>query len=420
MRGKMRLAIINMLHVGSTGKIMLSLAEIARDNGITTFTYAPYPLSKRKEKKPIVNAYHFFYGTWIERRISNIIGRLFGLNGLTYLFGTVQLIHDLKKKKIDTVHLHNMHSFCICLPLLFHYTNKHNISVIWTLHDCWVMTGHCPHFDMIKCNKWITGCNSCSQYKDYPSSYVDNSKFTWKWKRRLFTNIKELMLVTPSQWLASKVYLSYLQKAPIKVINNGIDLSIFFPMSRDFFEDKYGIKGKTILLGVAFDWGVRKGLDIFLELSHKLDADNFQIVLVGTNDVVDKQLPTNIISIHRTLDQYELAKIYSAADIYINPTREENFPTVNMEAIACGTPVITFDTGGCKETIGEGTGIIVRNNTIDDIISSITKILDNIEQYRNKCHEFRGKLDQNHKYHEYLDLYFMMKKNNAGVENESS
>lgn len=163
--------------------------------------------------------------------------------------------------------------------------------------------------------------------------------------------LQNITIVTPSEWLAGLVKESYLKDYPVKVINNGIDLNVFKPTESDF-RKKYALENKYIVLGVAFGWGRRKGLDVFVELARRLDKEKYKVVLVGTDDNVDKLLPENIISIHRTQNQTELAKIYSAADVFANPTREENYPTVNMESVACGTPVVTFNTGGSPEILG--------------------------------------------------------------------
>ena len=287
--------------------------------------------------------------------------------------------------------------------MLFNYIKKYNIRTIWTLHDCWAFTGHCPHFDMIGCDKWKTCCCECPQYKEYPKSFFDNSKYMYKLKKKWFTGAKNLTIVTPSNWLAGLVKQSFLKDYPVKVINNGIDLTIFKPIESEF-KKIYSIEDKSILLGVAFGWGVKKGLDVFIELSEKLD-DKFQIVLVGTDENTDKKLPKNIISIHRTQNQTELAEIYSAANLFINPTREENYPTVNMESIACGTPVLTFNTGGSPEILTEDTGIVVPKNDIDTMFNQINNMFQNNYFSKEKCINKAKSFNMNDKYNQYVGLY---------------
>jgi len=220
----------------------------------------------------------------------------------------------------------------------------------------------------------------------------------------MFTGIKNMTIVTPSRWLAGLAKESFLGEYPIKTINNGIDLSVFKPTESDF-RQKYGCKNKKVLLGVSFAWGVRKGLDVLIKLSERLDPDKYQIVLVGTDENVDKQLPDGIISIHSTHNQKELAEIYSAADLFVNPTREENYPTVNMESIACGTPVLTFRTGGSPEIVDERSGYVVDCDDIDDMEREIVRICEEMPYTLDTCLERAKSFDMHERFKEYVELY---------------
>ena len=399
----MSIALINMTCESSTGNIMFSIAEIGK-NEFDIYTYAPYPFSTKYKPTQTISEKHFFYGTWFERKISNLLGRIFGLNGLNSSLGTRQLIHELKKNKIEILHLHNLHSYCINLCMLFRYIKKNKLKVVWTLHDCWSFTGHCPHFDMIGCDKWKTGCYHCPQYREYPQSLIDSSKRMYQLKKKWFTGVENMTLVTPSEWLAGLVKQSFLKDYPIRVINNGIDLEVFKPTPSNFRET-YGCGGKKIVLGVAFGWEKRKGLDVFLDLAKRLDSERYQIVLVGTDETVDKQLPNTVISIHRTQNQTELAKIYTAADVFVNPTREENYPTVNMEALACGTPVLTFQTGGSPEILDVTCGSVVPKNDIDALYREIIRICETAPYSTEACLKKAKQFDKNEKFQEYIDLY---------------
>jgi glycosyltransferase involved in cell wall biosynthesis len=227
----------------------------------------------------------------------------------------------------------------------------------------------------------------------------------YKLKKKWFTNVKNMTIVTPSQWLADLVKQSFLKDYPVRVINNGIDLSIFKPMPNDF-RKKYGIpEDKYIVLGVAFGWGKRKGLDVFIALSQKLDSKKYQIVLVGTDDVIDKILPKNIISIHRTHDPLELAQIYTSADVFANPSREENFPTVNIEALACGTPIVTFDIGGSAEIVSQGTGFVVTCDDIEGMKDAIIYLCSHKQHFTKSCLNRAKVYDMNNRFQEYSKLY---------------
>mgnify|MGYP000958309142 FL=1 len=336
--------------VGSTGKICLSISKLLNEQSIENYIFytlasSTYPQGRK-------------YSSELYIKIQALKSRVFGNYGFNSTLATKKLISNLNEIKPDVVHIHNIHSHDLNLSLLFNYLKELHIRVIWTFHDCWAFTGYCTHFTMEKCDRWKTCCHNCPQRRQF-SWFFDRSQQNFEMKKALFTGL-DLTIVSPSQWLANLIKESFLKDYPVIVINNGIDLNIFKPTESNFREG-YGLKGKYIVLGIAFGWGRGKGLDVFIDLAQRLN-DRFQIVLVGTDGKIDRQLPNNIISIHRTQDQYELAKIYTAADVLANPTREENYPTVNMEAIACGTPVVTFRTGGSPETIKHCCGSIVDYN----------------------------------------------------------
>ena len=396
----MRIVQINGGAKGSTGKIMMGIAEVARAQGHEVMCASPITTTNRDAGE---DCGYYRIGTFNSRRLNVALARITGFNGCFAWFETYKLLKKIDEFKPDIIHLHNLHDSYINLPMLFSYIKKHNVPTVWTLHDCWAFTGQCPHFTIAKCDKWKVGCHNCPQYKEYPASLYDNTKKMWQLKKKWFTGVKNMTIVTPSEWLAGLARESYLKQYPIEVINNGIDLNVFKPTHSNF-RKQYGIPGdKYIVLGVSFAWGYRKGLDCFVEMAEKLD-ERYQIVLVGTDDEIDKNLPQSIISIHRTQNQKELAEIYSAADVFAMPTREENYPTVNMEAIACGTPVVTFDTGGCAETVDTSTGIIVSVNEIDKLIEAIDVISQeqiNPEVYKKKVRNY----SQDLKDMEYLELY---------------
>ena len=395
----MNIVQINSCNYGSTGKIMLQTAYLAIKENHKCVIACPDSRENRKKKIGI----QIFVSNRFWRNVHLKLAFYLGLNGCFSYFDTKKFINKLKKMNPDVIHLHNLHNCYINLKLLFNFIKKHKIKTVWTLHDCWAFTGHCPHFLMADCYKWKTGCYNCPKYKEYPQSYVDNSKFMYKFKKKWFTGVDNLTIVTPSKWLGDLVKQSFLKDYPVKVINNGIDLSVFKPTESDF-RKKYNLENKFILLGVAFGWGVKKGLDVFVELSKKLD-DRFQIVLVGTNDEVDKQLPDNIISIHRTNNQQELAEIYTAADLFVNPTREENYPTVNMESLACGTPVITFNTGGSPEIIDETCGMVVPKDDAESLYNEIVKISTENPYYKEACLKRSEDFDMHKRFEEYVKLY---------------
>ena len=396
----MKIAIINAIVKGSTGKIMLQIGEVATNNNMDCYTF-----SSKRVSDGLKLQKHFYIDNKIEYIISQFASFYIGSETFFSYISTRRLIKKLDKIKPDIIHLHILHGYYLNYIMLFKYIKKHNIRVIWTLHDCWSFTGRCPHFQLTGCNKWKTGCGKCVYDRNsYPASVLfDRSRKNWIKKKQAFTGVKDLTIVTPSKWLADLVKQSYLKDYPVRVINNGINLDVFKP-TKSNFRTKYNIEDKYIILGVANAWGIRKGIDVFAELAKRLD-ERFQIVLVGTNANVDEQLPDNIISIHRTHNQTELAEIYTTANLFVNPTREEVFGLVNVEALACGTPVVTFDTGGSPECIDSTCGAVVPRNDINAMYEKIMSLYNSSPYSAEACVKRARVFDKNGKFLEYIDLY---------------
>lgn len=381
---------------GSTGKICYSVAKLMDKENIENLTLYSQGELKAENAVKIKNKKYY--------KIQALKSRIFGNYGFNSSSATKEIIRQIKEFSPDIVHLHNIHGHNVNLKMLFTFFKKNpEIKLFWTFHDCWAFTAYCPHYTMTKCYKWQSECSHCKSRKEY-SWFFDKSKKLFNRKKQLFTGLN-LTVVTPSEWLAGEVKKSFLKDYPVKVINNGIDLSVFKPTESNFRE-KYGIADdKFLLSGVAFGWGARKGLDVFIKLSERLDKNKYAIVLVGGNAETDKLLPKDIISIHRTQNQTELAEIYTACDLFVNPTREENYPTVNMESIACGTPVITFKTGGSPEIINEKTGAVVDCDDINGLIKEIERIRNERPFTKENCILRAEEFDADKKFKEYIELY---------------
>lgn len=398
----MRIVQINGGAKGSTGKIMMGIAEVARAQGHEVMCASPITTTNRDAGE---DCGYYRIGTFNSRRINVALARITGFNGCFAWIETYKLLKKIDEFKPDIIHLHNLHDSYINLPMLFSYIKRRNVPTVWTLHDCWAFTGQCPYFTIVKCDKWKTGCYGCPQYKAYPSSLYDNTKRMWQLKKKWFTGVKNMTIVTPSEWLANLVNESYLKEYPIKVINNGIDLNVFKPTPSGKLKCVGGGElNKYIVLFVSFGWSVYKGLDVIVELSKRLTSC-YQIVVVGTDDRVDKLLPNNVISIHRTQNQKELAELYTAATVFANPTREEMFGMVNIEALACGTPVVTFRTGGSPECIDDKSGIIVEKDAIDEMKEAIVQVCEEQKFARKDCEKRAQKFEGIKKYGEYIELY---------------
>lgn len=379
--------------VGSTGKICVDISKLLTEKGIENYIlYAQgnsdYPLGIKYAGEKYI-------------KLQALKSRVFGNYGFNSQYATKRLITELEKIKPDIVHMHNMHSHNCHLELLFNYFRKTQIKVYWSFHDCWALTAYCPHFAMVGCDKWKTGCHNCILYKDY-SWFFDNSKKLYERKKSIFEGVN-ITFITPTNWLAEVISQSFLKGYECRILPYGLDTELFKPTESNF-KEKYNLQDKHIVLGVAFGWGPKKGLDCFIELSKHLPK-NYQMVLVGTNDDVDKQLPDNIISIHRTQNQTELAEIYIAADLFVNCTREETFGLVNVEALACGTPVLTFKTGGSPEAIDESCGTVVEQNDMDSLEKEVIRICEEKPYSEEACRARALCFEKSQNYKKYLELY---------------
>ncbi len=391
--GKKRLIQINTVCNGSTGKIMGNIQKKANEEGYQTLSiYGRRKGYKDLECKKVGG----FLSFWFHVGITTV----FDLHGYGSYFKTKKIVRILKKENPDIIHLHNIHGYYLNYIVLFKYLkNEFAGKLFWTLHDCWPFTGHCPYFTFAKCDKWEKHCFNCPNKTKYPTSiFLDRSFKNYKEKKELFTGMKNLTIITPSDWLNNIVKKSFLKDYNIITIQNGIDLSIFKPTKNDKVLKKYNIpKDKKIILGVASIWEERKGLKDFIKLSSRLENE-YQIVLVGLTKKQIKQLPNNIIGIKRTENQLELAALYTYAYAFVNPTYEDNYPTVNLEAIACGTPTLTYNTGGCKEQIDNNVGFIIN---FDTLIPTLSKL----ENFKLNNKNMLKKIDKNLKNEEIMQNY---------------
>ncbi|SMQ85074.1 Glycosyltransferase involved in cell wall bisynthesis [Bacillus sp. OV166] len=352
----MKVVQINTFPYKATGSIMMNLHRFMLSKGIDS--YVVWGRGRNPENDHEISIEDKLGIKW-----HGLYTRLTDKTGFASQRATKDLVKKLEEIKPDIIHLHNLHGYYINLEILFSYIKEKNIKTIWTLHDCWAFTGHCAYFDAVSCDKWKGGCYNCEQLETYPASKIlDNSKWNWKKKKELFKGLN-ITIVTPSNWLADLVQQSFLSEYPTKVIHNGIDLNIFNPTTSDFRKNS-NLTGKFIILGVASEWTERKGLRDFIRLDEMLN-DNYKIVIVGLTKKQINQVPDSIIAIERTNNLNELVELYTTADIFFNPTYEDNFPTTNLEALACGTPVCTYRTGGSPESVDENCGIVLEQGEVE-------------------------------------------------------
>lgn len=379
---------------GSTGKIAEQINQSATHKGWKT--YLAYGREVNPSQSELIHV-----GNKVSQAIALAEARLFDNDGLSNRRATQRLVKTIMAIKPDIIHLHNLHGYYINYRILFEYLNTTNIPVVWTLHDCWTFTGHCSHFVEVDCGKWINGCEKCPLKKSYPTSWgFDRSSRNFQLKKQNFASNKNLHLIAVSQWLADFVKRSFFHKVDLRVINNGIDLKVFKPTGVEK-------KKKFRILGVSSVWTRSKGLFDVFRLRELLNEDEYEIMLVGLSDEQIKSLPIGIMGIARTNSVEELVGYYSSADVFVNPTYGDTFPTTNLEALACGTPVITYRTGGSPESVSVETGMIVEQGDVSAIVDAVKTVQSlGKPHFANACRNRAEQLyNREERYNEYVVLY---------------
>lgn len=389
------------VNTGSTGRIAEEIGRTSINNGMES--YIAYGRIARDSQSTLIRI-----GDDWDVKCHVLATRLWDGHGFSSTRVTKKLIAELERINPDIIHFHNLHGYYLNVEILFRYLSQTKIPVVWTLHDCWPMTGHCSYFDYVNCNKWETECHKCPNLKGYPATmFVDRSKDNFVRKKQTFTSVDNITFVTPSHWLKNIVKRSFLSAYPVRVIHNGVDLAVFKPVVSESIKIKYGLDvNNKIILGVASIWDRRKGLADFVQLNQLL-AKNEQIVLVGLSSGQIRCLPKGIIGINRTENVHELAALYSMADVFVNPTWVDNFPTTNIEALACGTPVITYQTGGSPEAISQDTGRVVEKGNISALYQAISEVLSGDRIYYQTFCRQRAELlfNKEERYQDYIELY---------------
>jgi len=385
---------------GSTGRIAEDIGLAAMSAGYHSFIAAGF--TNRPSQSEVISI-----GSGWDKKIHGLKTRLFDRHGFGSANATRALVKQMAEINPGVIHIHNIHGYYINIKILFNYLKKVQKPVVWTFHDCWPFTGHCSYFDRYSCVKWQTGCFACPNKKGYPASWgLDNSKKNYHDKKRIFNGMENLHIVTPSRWLAEHVKNSFLSAYPVHVFHNGINIETFKPVATEDVVRKYSLPDKRIILGIASTWDRRKGLDDFISIS-KIISNGEQIVLVGLSEKQREGLPPNITGISRTENIQELAALYSAASVFVNPTYVDNFPTTNIESLACGTPVITYNTGGSPEAIDGQTGCVVEKGDIKGLAAAIKKVMEKGKaHYSPLCRARAVKLfNKEDRYSDYLKLY---------------
>ena len=383
----------------STGRIMKEIGEVAMAAGWES--YIAY--SGARDGVPQHSSHLVPVGNKLDLALHAAATRLFDAHGLASRHATKQLIQRIQEIDPDIIHIHNVHGYWLNYPLLCQYLRESGKPVIWTVHDCWLYTGHCYHYAAAHCEKWQTGCGHCPQKRAFPASWVfDRSARNWRDKQRALGSLERLTIVPVSDWIRQEMARSFLSDKPFQVIHNGIDLDVFHPDTTDA-ERPAG----TVILGVATLWHEQKGVRDFIDLAGRLHEGE-RLLLVGhMSEEQRAAFPAGVEFIERTENAAKLAALYARATAFVNPTWQDNYPTVNLEAIACGTPVVTYRTGGSVEAVTEGTGFVVEQGDVQGLLDRVRELAAEDRQAvaeRCRAHALQH-FSKQERYQDYIRLY---------------
>ena len=387
------------INFGAPGRIVEQIGLLAQKRGYEVLVAH----SSRNENPSQLP--HFPITSKSQEVFHAVGAKILDLHGLLSIKPTKELVKRMIEFKPDIIHLHNIHGYFCNFKVLFEYLDSIDTPVVWTMHDCWPFTGRCFHFVGANCDKWKTGCYDCQSEAGYTvSKYVDRSKTLYALKKQLFCGVKNLTMVPVSDWQASFLKDSFLKDCSICTIHNGVDLKNFVPMDGSRLRKKHNLDGKYVILGVASPWSNRKGLADFYKLRTVL-PEEYVIILVGLTPAQVESMPAGILGISRTESQQELAEYYSMSDVFVNMTYLDTFPTVNLEALACGTPVITYRTGGSPEAVDEKTGLVVPQGDVNALVAAICQLREK-PLSREDCRK-RAEVcfDKDKCFQQYIDLY---------------
>lgn len=385
---------------GSTGKIVKGIEKEILNEGWKSFV-----AYGRDAGEP--DADDIRIGSKVDNILHALGTRFTDRHGLFSQNATLGFLKKIDAINPDIIHLHNIHGYYINYEILFRYIREKNIPVVWTLHDCWSFTGHCVHFEYVNCFKWESECRQCIQTDHYPKSYVDHSTKNYLLKKKMFNMPENMVIVPVSEWLSGMVKRSFLKKYPDTVVHNGIDLRKFRLMD-NFHESlkKYNLHNVKYALSVASIWDFRKGLEELHKLAPLL-AEEYRLVVVGLTEQQIKKLPKEIVGLQRTDNVEELVALYNGAQVFVNPTLEDSFPTTNLEALACGTPVVTYRSGGSPESIDDTTGKVVEKNDLKSLLEATEIYLKSDKDIfkancRSRAENF---FDENLNFKKYISIY---------------
>ena len=386
----------------STGRIMKEIGEIAIAAGWES--YIAY--SGARDGVPQHSSRLIPVGNKLDLALHAVATRIFDAHGLASRRATKQLIRRIREIDPDIVHIHNVHGYWLNYPLLCQYLQESGKPVIWTVHDCWLYTGHCYYYSAVGCDKWSTGCGHCPQKRAFPASWIfDRSARNWRDKQRAFGSLEQLTIAPVSEWIRNEMSRSFLKDKQFQVIHNGIDLDVFKPEAAEGQERPAG----TVILGVASLWigHEEKGVRDFIQLAGLLREDEHLVLVGRMSEAQRAAFPASVQLIERTENVGKLAALYAGATAFVNPTWQDNYPTVNLEAIACGTPVVTYRTGGSVEAVAEGTGFVVEQGDVEGLLARVRELAAMDRQaVAARCRAYALQhFSKQERYQDYIRLY---------------
>lgn len=390
MNNRFKVLYINSVYkFGSTGKLVANLASYQKYDSFVCY-------GRNKKNEVIANS--FLFSNFFNNSIAAISTILFDNNLNQCTGSTKKLIRKIEEYNPDIIHLHNLHGYYVNIELLFNFLKEYKKPVVWTLHDCWAFTGYCPHYSVPPCEQFKEGCHKCPRKLSYPFSlFKQNLVRDYQKKKELFTSLDNLTIVTPSEWLKNEVMKSFLKDVNIEVINNGIVLP------NELIETNTANKNGLSIITVANYWTEEKGIEELKKIIPLLNS-NIKVTIVGELKKKDS-IFSKCNLVNRTENYKELEELYFKNDIFINLSLCETFPTVNIEALAHGLPVVTYNTGGSPEMIDENTGIVIEKYDYIRFADTINRLNSCNNFSKEACFNKSKKYSLDNMNQQYYDIY---------------
>lgn len=315
--------------------------------------------------------------TLIEKILRKGLFKPLGLNYID-LIASFDIPQHLFYQQASVLNFHNLHTGYFNYLAVSALT-RHKPAV-FTLHDMWSFTGHCAY--SLDCDRWKYGCGKCPHPNIYPEIRMDNTRVEWKLKQWIYQHA-DLTIVTPSTWLTDLVKQSMLKHLPLHHIPNGIDIHLYQPLDRSNCRLQLGIPDnkKVLMFGAEILTDARKGSDLLHQalqrLPDSLKRDTVLLTLGKGSETLAEAVGIATVNLGYVSDEQRKAVAYSAADLFVFPTRNDNLPLMLQESMACGTPMVSFRVGGVPDLVRPGiTGYLAQPEDVNDMTDGIVQLLE--------------------------------------------